>query len=481
MEQFNHKIIKLKKDIVDITENLNKFKIKNHNNITRILDNLSTIPKSPDIQSIDTNNNKDLRIIKDNISNNSKKNNHHIKQSVSLEKNNQCPFIISNKNSEKISFSPNNLNYNTYKKKRHFSSYLIINNNNDVEGDYKNKNIFIKNEKEFYDENIDNKYLYEKIDKINNNKDCSTLKIMKNDSNSLFKDINKKITKSNKYKTIDDKYSVDKENQNFNSNLYELKYNKDMNIYSFNPHFINNKNKCNDNNTFLYNETLSRNNNNKDIYLNQNNNNSNMNINHKISDKKNLGKKVEIIDLNTISYNFISNENNNNIINENSKTNINNILQGVNIDNLYKNSEIIDSNINNNIYNNKKNNLFRDKSLSYKNKNNINENNYKKNENKNIEKLFKNLDVNNIEEAKIKIINLMKYQKYYSELENIYCKYNSENKNYNSNNILLWIYEICNYFNEINYKSYFDDIMKKHKLKNFEQLKLILNNYISKN
>lgn len=56
MEHFNHKINKLKKELVDITLNLNKFKTENHSTITRIMDNLSTIPKNSNVQTINKNN-----------------------------------------------------------------------------------------------------------------------------------------------------------------------------------------------------------------------------------------------------------------------------------------------------------------------------------------------------------------------------------------------------------------------------------------
>ena len=44
MEQFNHKIFKIKKELTDITYDLNKFKTKNHKTITKIIDNLNIIP-----------------------------------------------------------------------------------------------------------------------------------------------------------------------------------------------------------------------------------------------------------------------------------------------------------------------------------------------------------------------------------------------------------------------------------------------------
>jgi len=43
MEQFNNKIFKLKKQLNDITFDLNIFKTKNHTTIKRIINNLNTI------------------------------------------------------------------------------------------------------------------------------------------------------------------------------------------------------------------------------------------------------------------------------------------------------------------------------------------------------------------------------------------------------------------------------------------------------
>ena len=54
MEQFNHKIIKLKKELIGITLDLNNFKTNNHRTITKIIDNLSTIENKSKKQTINT-------------------------------------------------------------------------------------------------------------------------------------------------------------------------------------------------------------------------------------------------------------------------------------------------------------------------------------------------------------------------------------------------------------------------------------------
>ena len=136
--------------------------------------------------------------------------------------------------------------------------------------------------------------------------------------------------------------------------------------------------------------------------------------------------------------------------------------------------------------NNQRINSFREKLLTtkkiksnkYKNIiddiNNRNKLDYSEN---NKSQVFKYLGTNNIEEAKLKINKLMNYLNFYKKIENIYLKYNNKNTNYNSNDILLWILNICKYYSNFNYKSYFNSIMKAHHIENLEQLKIFVNNY----
>ena len=84
-----------------------------------------------------------------------------------------------------------------------------------------------------------------------------------------------------------------------------------------------------------------------------------------------------------------------------------------------------------------------------------------------------------MEEAKTKIQKLKNDQKFYEQIEEIYYRYNREIKNYNSNNVFAWIYEISKYYSDFNYITHFEDIMKEHDINDLDQLKSIINDYIN--
>ena len=472
MEQFNHKISKLKKELINISFDLNYFKTNNHKTISRIIDNLNTIQNKSKIQTINTTNDN---IIKHNTTNsnsntlnNYKMNLCYTKKSVSLEKNCLYPFKQTNNNTDIISLSECNLiNNNNNNKKRSISSYL---NNNKQ----KNK-IYIKNDL------IDDLAIYDKID--------SKKIIDKNNYIFLYNEdnIKQKNNPSNKYITLDDKYFDDKENQNIKSNYNHQNSNKDNNIYSYNHNLTNNRNKNKYNYNFLYNKTLSMIENEKnDIKIKSNKKNLIIKDNCKtFQNMNNIEPKIEIIELNSLGYNY-NYKKNKNSINEHpyiNNMNINNnISQKIKSDNLF-NETNMKNNIN--IYNNQKINTFREKILTNSNNkqkninDNINLNNNKLSKNNIMNQIKEKLDVNNFEEAKIKINNLMKCQNFFKNVENIYCKYNNE-RNYNINDILLWIFSICKCYSNNKYKSYFNKIMKFHNLENIEELKFFVNKYIEK-
>ena len=62
MEQFNNNIFKLRKEIVDITFDLSRFKKRNHKTIKKILNNLNTIHEISKIEKTNFN----INIIKNN-------------------------------------------------------------------------------------------------------------------------------------------------------------------------------------------------------------------------------------------------------------------------------------------------------------------------------------------------------------------------------------------------------------------------------
>ena len=486
MEHFNHKFNRLKKELVDITLNLKKYKSENHSTLTRIINNLSTIPKNSNIQTINKINNENIDYHKNNIPTNNRKKLFYTKKSISLEKNSQYPFYDDQRNMGKICLSTTNLKYKNANKNQKIPNTGNLKNNNI---NHKEK-IYSKNEKkiDLIKENNENNALY---GKFNNLKiDTSTAyKSNKYDDESTYSIINLNSSKERMkrlkiYKEINDKFLLDKENQNINSDYnFNINYNLENNdrdntirIYSYNHHYNNNRNNnLNFNYNIPYNELL------LSKFTNDINKNG-INENYLKSNKNYLEQNIEKIDLDNIGYNHL-NKLNNKIIN-----NLNNISQKVKTNNSFKKSNIND----NNFINNQKINILKEKLLINKNNDsrknindikddiiktkNNNDNNY---DNGNKIQIFKNLGVNNIEEAKIKIKKLKIYQKFYDEIKKIYLGYNRENKNYNSNNILLWIYEISKYYFNSNYISFFEDIMKEYDIKSFEQFKIIINDYLN--
>ena len=484
MEHFNHKFNRLKKELVDISLNLNKFKSENHSTLIRIIDNLTTIPKNSNIQTISKNNEQKIDYHKTNIPNNNRKKLFYTKKSISLEKNSQYPFYDDKRNKGKICLSTTNLKYRNSNNTQRRSNTGNLNNNNS----YKEK-FYIKNENK-----IEKNALYGKF----NNLQIDTSSIYKSnkyDDESAYNFINinsskERMKRLKKYKEINDKFLLDKENQNINTDYnFNNNYNLDkndrdniVNIYSYNHnhHYNGNRNNTlNFNYNIPYNELISKFSN--DI------NKNNINENCLLSNKNNLEKNIERIDINNIGYNH-SNKFNNKIIN-----NLNNISQKIKIDNSLKKFITNDNFNNNNIrINNNKINVFSEKLLTNRNKGNNRDNNYLKDrimktnyenyygkKNNALKQIFKKLGVNNIEEAKIKIQKLKNYQKFYDEIEEIYSGYNREKENYNSNHILAWIYEISKYYSDFNYISHFENIMKEHDINNLEELKLIINDYIN--
>lgn len=484
MEHFNHKFNKLKKELVDITLNLNKFKSENHSTITRIMDNLSTIPKNSNVQTINKNNIEKIKYQKNNIPNNNHKKVYYTKKSISVEKKSPYPYYDDKKNC----LSTNNLNYKATNKelKRPKSSYLNINKKRAYTENYKINYIEEKNEdKLLYDEK--NNLQIDTSSTYRNNKydDESMLSVIKANNSK------EKMKRLKKYKEINDRFLLDKENQDINNN-YNLNFNynikksdKDkeniINIYSYNHNHNNDKNSnLNFNYNMSYNESLSK----IENDLNANKVNEEYLVSNK--SKQNIEPNINVLDLDRI-VNNPSNKFNNKIIN-----NLNNISQKIKIDNSFKKFIRNDNfNYNNNIRINDKINVLSEKLLTNRNKDNTRDNNYQKdrimktnydnyygNENSNLKKILKKLGVNNIEEAKIKIQKLKNYQKFYEQIKEIYFGYNREKESNNSNNVLAWIYEISKYYSDFNYFSLFEEIMKDHNLNNLEELKLFINEYI---
>ena len=461
MEQFNHKIIKLKNELTGITLDLNNFKTNNHRTISRIIYNLNTIDNQSKKQTINNTNDNAIRHNKSISLNNFKKNIYYTKKVVSLEKNSLYPNKDIKDNTDIISLSANNLNNSN--SKRAISSYLSCGR---------------KNKKNIRKDTIYDLILEDKSDK-NRITDKKKHMLLANQNNSYNYNNKQNINTSNKHKynTLDDKNFYDKENKI--SNYIEKKYNKDniINIYSYNHNFTNkNRNKTNYNS--IYNKTLSMIENEKNDNDISNNKKCSINKNNckTLPNMNNYENIIEIMDLNTIGLNY-NYKIDNNIVNDHPYIN-NNMSQNTNAD-LFKKMNINKYNI----YNNQRINSFRGKLLTnanIKNKNIINEiniNNNSFNKKTILNQIINKLDVNNWEEAKLRINNLINCQNFVKKLSNIYCKYNNEKRNYNKNDILLWLINMGECFK---YKSYMNKIMKFHNIDNLEELKYFVNKNIIK-
>ena len=462
MEQFNHKIIKLKNELIGITLDLNNFKTNNHRTITKIIDNLSTIENKSKKQTINNTNDNAIRHNRSISLNNFKKNIYYTKKAVSLEKNSLYPNKDIKDSTDIISLTVNNLNNNN--SKRAISSYLS--------GGRKNK-MNIRKDME-YDLILEDKS--NKI-RITDKKKHTLLFNQNNIYNHNNKQNNNNTSNKHKYNTLDDKNFSQKENKINNYN--DKKYNKDniINIYSYNHNFAN-KNRNKNNINSVYNKTLSMIENEKND--NDISNKKKYSINEKncktLQNKNNFENIIEIMDLNTIGFNY-NYKINNNIVNEHPYIN-NNTSQKIKKD-LFNKMNISKCNI----YNNQRINSFREKLLTntnIKNKNNINEININNNnfDKKTIlNQIINKLGVNNWEEAKLRINNLINCQNFVKKISNIYCKYNNDKKNYNKNDILLWLINIGECYK---YKSYMNKIMKFHNIDNLEELKYFVNKNIIK-
>jgi hypothetical protein len=440
---------------------------------------------------INVNNNKK------NILNNNKSNLCYTKKRISLEKDRLYPFKERKitKNDQKYLSSNNlinNANVNNTIQKISIRTNLINDN------DKNNKKVPINNEEVkvndiLFEDKTSIEIQHDKNNENNennkNNYSCLLPRYNRSSSfNSLKDDIERqKNEKIHEFKTIENKLFFDKENKSIISNYNDKKKKKDniMNIYSYNYNYNSNNSRNILNNNYLYKKT---------IELKEKDFNKNMLFNNDLRNRNNC-KTLQIIndieskntsDLNTINHRKQSNKIDNNFNLDYPYIELNNISQKLRTDNLYKKHENKNKN-NYFITNTQRINSFREKLLSVKDKNssiktkfNTTKNIINNNKKTDLELILNSLNVSNFQEAKNKIKQLIIIKKFYQKIGKLYNESNSFTNNYNVNDILSWIYDISKYSNHFNYKFFLEDIMKEHKIKDFEELKMIVNNYINK-
>jgi len=280
---FDNHVIRLQKEMVDITQNLNKFKNKNHNTISKIINNLNVLTNQIEPNESDKNKkeNNELKYKNNNIAD--------IFECSKYNKVNEINHDDIHYNSLKIKYRKNKKHKSSsLLKKNYFNNYNLLNNNSLGNKIRQNRNkdsdlkYYTKYTFPIANSNIENYKSYCKI--INNNNYSIDKYCKKNKYYSLTTNNNIKDHKHN--------YFSKKENNKTSSILYKdnNKINEDIN------QGLNYK-EC-------------------DIPYGQNNNGKNMYdylkqnlIIHKYTEKK---------------YDTIKNINQNGLNKENDKSNINN-------------------------------------------------------------------------------------------------------------------------------------------------------------
>ena len=517
-KSFHNNVVKLQKEINNISYNINKVRYKNHQTMSNIVENLKKLSNNASIlkdKNDETNknpenilisydnkmklNNKTLSKNSKNKDKNDKTNKNNIKafnnkmNNINIKK--ITKFLINNENndddillSEKCT---KNNTLNNYKKKV-FADYINTNNYINKYKDKNNnvsKNRYVRNmpstnfsyEKNKDYNNINNSvnplmYIHNKSSK-NNNIDTYPrykletnkirFKLLKNirdeiEDINFINDENKDKNIINNNKTL---YLMNKPNiypNNNNNNYY--------NISSYKKRSISNKN-TNLMKTYNFNKNDNPNNQfPKEIKYKENFCKINIldkNINNELYNKTNFNSEEEkrhkkkIIELNNTTNNN-NNISNKSLFNQNNFKNINNndnkFNENINNDNLYNNKIEIQTQKNNDKDNINKEQLF-------------------------ILKKYLNLKgFSNLEELINWIKRVKQYKNFVDKIKNIYCLYNN-NKNFDNNgyynDIIFWI----NQNNNINkeYEIYCKEIMKINNLKDIKEFKIFMNQILNKN
>ena len=426
MKKFDNHVTKLQKEMIDITNNLNKFRNKNHKTISLIINNLNVL--SNEIED-------------NNIQNDSNTSN---KNSQIENSKNSIDIYSDKKKYNLLSLQPKNenikirTNSNFYKNKNdNYMTYLINNKNNCIDKINSNKiqtpkkqYLQKKNMNNYQNNDYNNELKESKISrtyKKYNNKN----KIM-NKTNSL--NINKEYTKE----IFNLHNPLVKEKNHLKTELENKKRRKNNTV----TNLLFNKNKKD----FIY---FNRN---KQNYLKQNNTNKiqtcyftqrNHNIYNNISGRKiNTFEELNIIK--NFNYNEHKENNKNNCFNDSDYNILNNYLE--------------------------------EEECSQKNENEDN--------NSEINELMKILKLKNTNDLKKKLKELYTAKNFTKKVISLFNK-NSKNKNkekINLDEILYWISSNLNYKKEEDkYKNYCNQLMKYNHINNFEEFKLFIDQILNKN
>ena len=406
---------------------------------------------------------------------------------IECHNNKDLPFKENSNRNKIINYSNSNMNKNnmTYSKPRLLTEYSKRNSNTNIT--YKN-NTFSKNSGSTGQiiKNIKYLTLNENVNKSyknNKHKKSSILNTLyynykdNTENNNFFKNNFLKENSKNKNKiafSFEQPEILDKQKE---IDLKDLLNNKEENNYGKLLESTIRKNKKLISARKMKNNPNMRLNNKYDFYNNMNHNNAYNN------DYPELVRKEEDLSKNSITEkedNYVFSyrphdrkDLNNNKIEKNFKT-----WGNYNIQENIKENNYLSHNV----------------SKSLNSRHLINRANIKKNKNKKlnidnitndkgkIDILLNMLNVTNINEGIIKVNNLLKYEKNINKLKELYQNGNNEKVKLNIDKSDIWLTNIIkNFKRNEKYKNFCQNIMVKHKLKNFEEFKIFIKDKLNKN
>ena len=455
-EYLGNDVIKLQKEIMNITKKLNTVRYKTHKSMSSILKGLKSIPKDPCSKH------------KYNLSSN--KNNKIHKNKLFEDEN---YYLI---NSEENSKS--NMNSNNHSKKKK-TKYFISMNNDLLLNDCKNHN---SNDKEIYTNNY--MLLYNVKNKKGKNQ---PIKCRINDyKNYNYFNNEKKYGEKKNYTIFNDDLSknlMKKSNKKIpKTDSFKYLYNNHNN---YNNH---SKNYTYDGGHFIINESNYESN-----IISNENENSRKEVNHNYYVNKLLTNKLKY-EPKSRNKNEIEDFKNEDFFNDNyQKTYFGGIMKKydknynkININSFSKN-RLKTNKYNHNLAHYKSNkNIFRKNTSTKENSKENNKNYFKYNiysdisfdKNENINNIFELLNVKCYNDCIDKINKLLNYEHFIHKLKKLYYNYNGNNKDFELKDILFWI--SFNLNNENQYEEFCMEIMEKFNISDFEHFKKFFKTLINK-
>ena len=428
MKKFDNHVTDLQKEMIDITNNLKKFRNKNHKTISLLINNLNILSNeiiNHQIDYDDSNSN----------TSNKKSNYDELKSSIEM-KNEEQKFnqSISQKNYENKKRNRNNSMFSE-KNKNNYRTFF--NNNSNKKNDcisHTSRRQYFKIENNKYNDNYFNDFISKELI---NNKNSQTL--------NKFYNKNIKLHKNN---SLNSKLFHKNENGNINN----------LQMENENNHFKTD-NKKKKNNTL---EGLLLNNKKDFIYFNKNKQNY---LKHNTRTNK----------IHKFQKFYYTNRNKNPIIQKSNKKM--STLQQMNINKILKDySEDIHEN-----YKNNSDSSFKNININIGNEQNKNDENVELME---INNFLKSLGLKNIKDLKKKLKEYHTTDIFTNKVISLFYKYNTNisKDEIDLNDVLNWISSLAKIKRENEeYKLYCKNLMKENNIKNFKEFKFFIDKILNKN